>query len=103
MAGRIKNIDVKLGIPLVPYVWSTNSILVNAAFSENRNLLNVNLKSFPGHKNNTVIISGNKPVDITIDGKDMSNNYTISESEGIFKVLIKWTAGNAFEKLQIKY
>lgn len=64
----IKEVDIQLGKPKYPYLHSTNAILKSCRFDKRQ--LTLSLKAFPGHSNNTVVISSSIPKRITLDGEE---------------------------------
>ncbi len=99
----IKEIEVKMGTPAIPYVAETNSMLRYAEYSKGKNLLNINLTAYPGHKNTTTVISVKKPISVIADGREIKYNFTVTKVNGIFQIRIESVAKNTEENLQIKF
>jgi hypothetical protein len=78
------NISIELGEPVIPYLASTNSILLSSAFSSKT--LTMKLKAFEGHNNVSKILSPFKPVKISIAGRDRDETWNIRELGSIYEI-----------------
>jgi hypothetical protein len=78
------NISIELGEPVIPYLASTNSILLSSAFSSKT--LTIKLKAFEGHNNVSKILSPFKPVKISIAGRDRDETWNIRELGSIYEI-----------------
>jgi len=67
----IKEVDIQLGNPTYPYLQSTNAILKSCRFDKGQ--LAISLKAFPGHNNNTIIISSTTPKRIMVNGESVQS------------------------------
>ncbi len=100
---ELKNVEVKMGDPVIPYVSGTNSILRNAEYSSKDGVLNIILKSFSRHQIETSVISREKPKSVSIDGIDANNNFSCIKDGGIYKIHINSKSENEEENLKIKF
>ena len=76
---ELKEVDIQLGNPKHPYLYSTDAILKSCRFNKGR--LTLSLKAFPGHSNKTNIISPYIPKRITLDGVGYQNWIVIEHDD----------------------
>ncbi|MCG2716189.1 MAG: hypothetical protein L6422_07880, partial [Candidatus Marinimicrobia bacterium] len=75
----LKEVDIQLGKPKHPYLYSTDAILKSCCFEKRH--LNLSLKAFPGHSNKTNILSPTTPKRITLDGVGYQNWIVIEHDD----------------------
>lgn len=76
-------IEIILGKPELPYIASTEAILLSCDYNPRTFQLQASLRAFPGHHNELVIISPYKPEQIRFGG-DPAPNATITKKDEIY-------------------
>ena len=90
-----------MGCPDYPYLQQTSSIL-NTCSYDNRQL-NMELEAYPGHRNESCIITPYEPKDVLINGKQVTKNIFIESFDGYYKLVLWFTHSNYINKLGIKF
>lgn len=98
---EIKKVDIVKGLPDYPYLQSTNSIL-NSCWYDNKQL-NVELEGYPGHRNESYIITPYEPKEILINGNQVTKNWSVEKIDGCYKLTLCFTHSKAIEEIAIKF
>jgi len=98
---EIKRVNIVMGCPDYPYLQQTSSIL-NTCSYDNRQL-NMELEAYPGHRNESCIITPYEPKDVLINGKQVTKNIFIESFDGYYKLVLWFTHSNYINKLGIKF
>lgn len=80
----VKDIRIKLGQPQYPFLFYTDAILKSCEFDEDE--LKILLEAFPGHSNQTIVLSPTKPKKVMVDGA--INDKWESIDHGHYKKII---------------
>jgi hypothetical protein len=94
-------IAVTLGSPGAPYIERTDARLVSCSY-KGKTLI-AELSAFPGHKNETRIISPLKPKSVLLNGKLQDGNYKTENHNGIYEILIPFTHDKGIDKIQVDF
>jgi hypothetical protein len=97
------NVEITLGNPETPYIFSTNSILREPSFNKNSGEMEIVLRAFPGHYNKTKIISPWKAETILLNGKRFEGSYETEEKDGIYIIELNYCQENALDKLELHF
>lgn len=84
----LNKIDIVLGKPLEPIVYSANAIVSNPVYNQNKNTLDFRLDSFEGHLTQIKIISPNKHKNISINDKSIENEFQENKKDGLIELVI---------------
>ncbi|MDZ7261766.1 MAG: hypothetical protein ONB05_06650 [candidate division KSB1 bacterium] len=85
-----KKVKILLGAPEFPYLASTSSILLFSRFNKKERSLVLGLKAFPGHANETEVISSWNPKKILINGIELTEGWNLQRDNGIYQVNIRF-------------
>jgi len=98
---EIKRVNIVIGCPDYPYLQQTGSIL-NTCSYDNRQL-NMELEAYPGHRNESCIITPYEPKVVLINGKQVTKNFFIESFDGYYKLVLWFTHSNYIDKLGVKF
>ncbi len=88
---KVKNVNIMLGEPDLPYLKRTNSALIGCSYNGAMRSLKTVLSAFPGHNNSAVLISTSEPASVTVDGKPVSSESVSVEKTGnVFSTTVKF-------------
>lgn len=96
-------IEIELGKPMIPYVASTNSILLSGEFDRKNRTSRLNLKAFRGHRSKTMIISQLQPKSVWLNGRILQNGWEAIEESGIYHLDLNTVHENAKDLIEIRY
>ncbi len=100
---RPHNVEIKLGEPKIPYVENTNSILKSCSYNSEKEIMNIELKAFKGHKNRTEIITSLRPQNIYLNGKVITSNWSLLKEGTVYSLKINFIHKFADDKLQLNF
>jgi hypothetical protein len=100
---NIDQIEIKLGIPEAPFLFSTKSILVNCQYIKNDKRLILNLKAFVSHENKTRVISSMQPKSIVLNDKTIIENVESKENNGIYSIDFNFTHQLSEDVIEIRF
>ncbi|MCG6960303.1 hypothetical protein LJE82_10475 [bacterium BMS3Abin03] len=81
--GKYDKIEVYAGIPDKPYLINTKSVLKSCQYNSDAKILSIDLKSFPGNKDEVIIESPTGISKVSINNKPFTELLNIESSEGI--------------------
>lgn len=85
----VKNIEVKMGNPKVPYLVSASSILEDCNYDSDKRVMNLNLSSFAGQADSAEIITPFTPKRILLDNNEIKPIRELELKAGVYKLMIK--------------
>ncbi|MFC2135104.1 hypothetical protein ACFLTH_10845 [Bacteroidota bacterium] len=85
----IKNIEIKLGMPVEPYLKNVKSILNSVNYNKNKKYLDLNLSAFTGYMNEIEVISRDLPKNIVVgdDQEIIDHEVSVFEDAYVIKAL----------------
>ena len=98
-----QKIELELGVPQTPYLAEASARLISADFIAEKNILQLELSAFAGHKNLTRIISPFKPRRVLIDGTSRSKVMSVNMVDQIFDISIQFNHSTKTHKLAIEF
>ena len=101
--GKYKTIDVESGTPVIPYLQSSESRLEDAQYNAESGILNLNLKSFPGHTDTVVIVSPREPSEVFLDGQLYTGQLENETDAGIRTIKLGFTYKTAAAELKLVF
>jgi len=97
-------VELQAGLqPAHSYLKSSNSTLLNAEYSPEKNLLEINLKAFRGHLNITKIITPQEIKSVMVDGRPIPDSWQEINCEGYKEVVIKSVHQGSLKNIQITF
>ena len=85
----LKNISLKLGKTLTPYLSSANAIVYSPVYDKQSKTLEFDLESFEGHIMEFKIISPKETHNIFINGKNVDDGFTETKSNSLFEIKVQ--------------
>ncbi len=85
----LKNISLKLGKTLTPYLSSANAIVYSPVYDKQSKTLEFDLESFEGHIMEFKIISPKETQNIFINGKNVNDGFTGTKSNSLFEIKVQ--------------
>ncbi|MGD9489093.1 MAG: hypothetical protein AB7W47_13805 [Calditrichaceae bacterium] len=99
----VKNLKIRYGSPEAPYLASTNSILNRIAYDARLKELEIVLKAFDGHVNESVIISPFTPVKVQLNGQEDAVNYNPEMIGDTYKIRFGFEHHSGYDTLIVKF
>jgi len=99
---RNRKIEITLGKPELPYVASTEAILVSCDYNSRTLQLQARLRAFSGHHNKLVIISPYKPEQIQFGGNPVPNS-NVEEKDGVYIIRCELIHHSEQEDLLVRF
>ena len=96
-------IKISLGKLKSPYLVATNSILESNEYNITEKTLNLVLKAFTGHLNETEIISPVKPKTIFQNKKDIKSVWSLKEENGIYQISVNFLHVSNIDSIRINF
>jgi hypothetical protein len=100
---KIGNVDIELGIPFMPYISGTNSLVDKCNYDSQKKSLNYSLKAFTGHKNTTQIISPSPPKAVYVNGVKLNADLKIKNDNGTYLFEVDFTHKSVEDKIRIEF
>jgi len=93
--GSAKNVEIIMGEPASPYLFATNSQVVNSTYNQKDKKLNIELNSFAGHSTFAKVISPKSPKAVYLDKEKITSGFTTEKTDNnyIIKINTKQAAG----------
>ena len=85
---KSSKINIELGVLEVPYLKSTNSILLKSIYKEDT--LRIQLKAFIGHRNLTKVVSPSKPIVVKVNGRDDDDSWSVKKVKNSYEIEIRY-------------
>ncbi|MGE5352774.1 MAG: hypothetical protein ACM3P0_11870, partial [Acidobacteriota bacterium] len=76
-------IAITLGNPARPYIESADARILSISY--NKNILTAQISAFPGHNNETIVISPLKPRRVLLNGKESQAKWHSEDQGGTYK------------------
>jgi hypothetical protein len=83
-----EEIRIVLGAPGLPYVARTNSILLASRFDQENRRLTVDVRGFPGHENETQIVSPWAPESVLVNGAELSQGWSLEQCGKVYRIAV---------------
>jgi hypothetical protein len=96
-------IEILLGTPEVPYLAHTNSILTSCRFDREQKSLAADLKAFPGHENQTQVISPWPPSSASINGAKLDDGWRAQRDGDIYRIDVSVSQRCSRDTLQLRF
>ena len=97
-----KKIEVILGdSPKEPYLKSTDAILIKYEY-QNR-LLSLMLRGISSRENETIVISPQKPVSISLNNRLLTEGWSTDKADGWYMTEIRFRMTDSDDKLCVKF
>ena len=97
-----KSVDIQLGLPRQSYLKSCNATLQTVPEFHNGELICA-LGAFPGYRNETQIVSREKPVTVTLNGRNDITEYLTETKDGVFETRIHFVQQQKTDILCIRF
>ncbi|MCD6309741.1 MAG: hypothetical protein J7M18_03440, partial [Candidatus Eremiobacteraeota bacterium] len=97
-----KNVEIIMGTPESPYLFSTNSILVSCFLNRENKTLNAKLRAFKGHKNRTEFILLEEPEQVLLNGEPLKSRTFVQE-EDVYRLILNFVHESDEEDIVIEY
>ncbi len=101
--GIYDSIDVESGMPVSPYLQSSESRLEDARYNASAGTLNLSLNSFPGHKDTVEIVSPLEASEIFLDGHPYDGQLENETVDGVKIIKLGFTFKTAAAKLKLVF
>ncbi len=98
-----KEIDILLGTPEYPYLAGTGAALIDSHLDKQGRSLSLMLEAFPGHQNETRIISPWDPKSIWLNGRELQGGWSVRSDMGIHQVEAGFNHETGIDTLTIRF
>ena len=96
-----KKIKIEMGIPEIPFVASTNSLLLSSTLK--KRTLAVKVKAFNGHQNKMCIISPWQPNRVLQNGKAQEDGWKSTMTNQIYQIDLKFKNTSGQDELIVEF
>jgi len=86
---KLKNISLKLGRTLTPYISSANAIVYSPVYDKKSGTLEFDLESFEEHVIEFKIISPKETQNIFINGKNVGDGFTETKNNSLYEIKVR--------------
>jgi len=100
---KVEKIEIELGEPDAPYLFSTNSILTACQYIQKDRSLILNLRAFVGHENHTKIISPWRPNVVELNDKAILENVESKGNHGLYFIDFNFFHQSLEDIIKIKF
>ena len=97
------DIEITLGTPEVPYVAHTNSMLTSCRFHREQKSLVADLEAFPGHENETQVISPWLPSSASINGVKLDDGWRVQQDGDIYRMDVSVSQRCSRDTIQLRF
>jgi hypothetical protein len=96
-------IEIELGEVTAPYLASTEALLVESGYSRRGNRLSVVLEAFPGHSNETRIVSPLRPVSVMHNGVPLGSSWSVGKAGEVYSTRLQFTHSSQLDTLVVQF
>lgn len=98
-----KKIEIELGKPEAPCLFSTNSILKSCQHFQDNKRMNLKLKAFASHVNKSIVISPWQPKEIILNNKEVIKKRDTKNKSGIYYIEFQFNHQSAEDVIEIQF
>jgi hypothetical protein len=98
-----EEIKITLGTPEGPYITRTDSILTSCRFDAEERRLVAHLEAFPGHENETQVISPWQPSSASVNGVELGDGWRAQREGGVFRIRVGVRQRCTKDTLQLRF
>ncbi len=102
-SGKFKHIALETGVPSSPYLADCRSQLESAGYDAGSGVLNLTLRSFPGHADMVTVITPAKPSGVFVDGQQLIEQPEVTESDGVYSISFGFTFKNTEAEIRMEF
>lgn len=100
---KVEKIEIELGKPDAPYLFSTNSMLASCQYIPNSKRMNLNLKAFASHENRSIVISPRQPKEIVLNNETIIEKWDTKDKNGIYYIEIQFNHQSSQDMIEIRF
>jgi glycogen debranching enzyme len=100
---KVEKIEIELGNPDAPYLFSTNSILASCQYVQKDRRLNLKVKAFAAHENNSTVISPWQPKEIVLNNETIIEKWDTEAKNGVYYIEIQFTHQSLEDVIEIRF
>ena len=97
----VKEVEFVLGAPKEPYLKSTNAILRKCEYKDRQ--LSMILNGIVSQKNETVVISPQKPTGVSLNGRPLTDGWTTAKENANYRTTIRFKLASLNEELTVQF
>lgn len=101
--GRYEKIELYTGVPENPYLKSSKSMLKDCRYDDNSKVLYIDLKSFPGHNDEIVVVSPAELSKLLIDNHPFTDQINFETKDGIKILKFGFTHKSYAARLKLEF
>lgn len=96
-------IRIVLGVPELPYVARTNSILLASRFDRENLRLAVVVKGFPGHDSETQIVSPWPPESVFANGVELNEGWSLQQCDNVYRITVGFSQQSRQDTIEVRF
>jgi hypothetical protein len=96
-------IRIVLGVPELPYVARTSSILLASRFDRRNRRMEVEVKAFPGHENDLSIVSPWAPESVVANGVELSASWSLQQFDKVYRMTVGFSQQSWQDTIEVRF